>query len=150
MRTPRPPRARAARSRIARGPRQGSSSKQGAAALMALATPGANLPRRSAPRRRYRPPSAAAEAHSRSPGRPPPQPRPREIFQEARPSRRSSAGDRGSWSRERPANERNTMTTAATITRFERAARRILVVDDEHSIVDAVATALRYEGYEVE
>jgi two-component system OmpR family response regulator len=29
------------------------------------------------------------------------------------------------------------------------AGRRILVVDDEHSIVDAVATALRYEGYEV-
>jgi two-component system OmpR family response regulator len=29
-------------------------------------------------------------------------------------------------------------------------AARILVVDDEHSIVDAVATALRYEGYEVE
>jgi two-component system OmpR family response regulator len=28
--------------------------------------------------------------------------------------------------------------------------RRILVVDDEQSIVDAVATALRYEGYEVE
>ena len=28
--------------------------------------------------------------------------------------------------------------------------QRILVVDDEHSIVDAVATALRYEGYEVE
>jgi two-component system, OmpR family, response regulator len=28
--------------------------------------------------------------------------------------------------------------------------RRILVVDDEHSIVDAVATAFRYEGYEVE
>ena len=27
---------------------------------------------------------------------------------------------------------------------------RILVVDDEPSIVDAVATALRYEGYEVE
>jgi two-component system OmpR family response regulator len=27
---------------------------------------------------------------------------------------------------------------------------RILVVDDEQSIVDAVATALRYEGYEVE
>jgi two-component system OmpR family response regulator len=27
---------------------------------------------------------------------------------------------------------------------------RILVVDDEESIVDAVATALRYEGYEVE
>ena len=27
---------------------------------------------------------------------------------------------------------------------------RILVVDDERSIVDAVATALRYEGYEVE
>ena len=30
------------------------------------------------------------------------------------------------------------------------AAQRILVVDDEPSIVDAVATALRYEGYEVE
>jgi two-component system OmpR family response regulator len=30
------------------------------------------------------------------------------------------------------------------------AGRRILVVDDEQSIVDAVATALRYEGYEVE
>jgi two-component system OmpR family response regulator len=29
-------------------------------------------------------------------------------------------------------------------------ARRILVVDDEPSIVDAVATALRYEGYDVE
>jgi two-component system OmpR family response regulator len=28
--------------------------------------------------------------------------------------------------------------------------RRILVVDDEPSIVDAVATALRYEGYEVD
>ena len=27
---------------------------------------------------------------------------------------------------------------------------RILVVDDEPSIVDAVSTALRYEGYEVE
>src|SRR5437588_10950324 len=31
-----------------------------------------------------------------------------------------------------------------------RAAAKILVVDDEPSIVDAVATALRYEGYEVE
>jgi two-component system, OmpR family, response regulator len=30
------------------------------------------------------------------------------------------------------------------------ARHRILVVDDEQSIVDAVATALRYEGYEVE
>jgi two-component system OmpR family response regulator len=30
------------------------------------------------------------------------------------------------------------------------AARRVLVVDDEPSIVDAVATSLRYEGYEVE
>ena len=29
-------------------------------------------------------------------------------------------------------------------------ATRILVVDDEPSIVDAVATALRYEGFEVE
>ncbi len=27
---------------------------------------------------------------------------------------------------------------------------RILVVDDEHSIVDAVSTALRYEGFEIE
>ena len=27
---------------------------------------------------------------------------------------------------------------------------KILVVDDESSIVDAVATALRYEGFEVE
>src|SRR5581483_11069764 len=28
-------------------------------------------------------------------------------------------------------------------------AERVLVVDDERSIVDAVATALRYEGYDV-
>lgn len=34
--------------------------------------------------------------------------------------------------------------------RSEAEARRILVVDDEPSIVDAVATALRYEGYAVE
>jgi len=27
--------------------------------------------------------------------------------------------------------------------------RRVLVVDDEYSIVDAVATALRYEGFTV-
>ena len=32
----------------------------------------------------------------------------------------------------------------------ERSSQRILVVDDEPSIVDAVATALRYEGYEVD
>ena len=32
----------------------------------------------------------------------------------------------------------------------QRPAHRILVVDDESSIVDAVATALRYEGYEVD
>jgi two-component system OmpR family response regulator len=38
----------------------------------------------------------------------------------------------------------------ATATSPDRSATRILVVDDEHSIVDAVATALRYEGYEVE
>jgi two-component system OmpR family response regulator len=37
---------------------------------------------------------------------------------------------------------------AATATRG--GGRRILVVDDERSIVDAVATALRYEGYAVE
>src|SRR5207247_5801820 len=32
----------------------------------------------------------------------------------------------------------------------DRQQRRILVVDDEPSIVDAVATALRYEGFEVD
>jgi len=32
----------------------------------------------------------------------------------------------------------------------EPAAKRILVVDDEQSIVDAVATALRYEGFDVD
>ena len=32
----------------------------------------------------------------------------------------------------------------------ERRSQRILVVDDEPSIVDAVATALRYEGYDVD
>jgi len=32
----------------------------------------------------------------------------------------------------------------------QRPPQRILVVDDESSIVDAVATALRYEGYEVD
>ena len=32
----------------------------------------------------------------------------------------------------------------------KQSARRVLVVDDEPSIVDAVATALRYEGFEVE
>ena len=31
-----------------------------------------------------------------------------------------------------------------------RPGARILVVDDEASIVDAVATALRYEGFDVE
>ena len=31
----------------------------------------------------------------------------------------------------------------------ENGTGRILVVDDEPSIVDAVATALRYEGFEV-
>lgn len=39
---------------------------------------------------------------------------------------------------------------SATNQPSERTAQRILVVDDEHSIVDAVATALRYEGYDVE
>jgi two-component system OmpR family response regulator len=33
--------------------------------------------------------------------------------------------------------------------RGESDAQRLLVVDDEHSIVDAVATALRYEGFDV-
>ncbi len=37
-----------------------------------------------------------------------------------------------------------------TSSRNDEARRRILVVDDEPSIVDAVATALRYEGYEVD
>src|SRR4051812_43963170 len=40
---------------------------------------------------------------------------------------------------------------ATTSARAHGATRRkVLVVDDEPSIVDAVATALRYEGYEVE
>ena len=42
------------------------------------------------------------------------------------------------------------MTPTRSSERGAGSARRILVVDDEHSIVDAVATALRYEGYEVE
>ncbi len=32
---------------------------------------------------------------------------------------------------------------------YDAESARVLVVDDEHSIVDAVATALRYEGFEV-
>ena len=41
--------------------------------------------------------------------------------------------------------------TVATMTEMAHSGgTRILVVDDEPSIVDAVATALRYEGYEVE
>ena len=39
------------------------------------------------------------------------------------------------------------LTTSVAVERT--ASRRVLVVDDEPSIVDAVATALRYEGYEV-
>ena len=40
--------------------------------------------------------------------------------------------------------------TVATMTEIApTTGTRILVVDDEPSIVDAVATALRYEGYEV-
>jgi two-component system OmpR family response regulator len=42
------------------------------------------------------------------------------------------------------------MSVANNGSREAKEARRILVVDDEHSIVDAVATALRYEGYEVD
>jgi two-component system OmpR family response regulator len=42
------------------------------------------------------------------------------------------------------------MTLMSTTERPPGTGLRILVVDDEHSIVDAVATALRYEGYEVE
>jgi len=37
-----------------------------------------------------------------------------------------------------------------TMAAVQTTPQRILVVDDEQSIVDAVATALRYEGYEVE
>ena len=37
-----------------------------------------------------------------------------------------------------------------TVRNGDRQQRRILVVDDEPSIVDAVATALRYEGYDVD
>jgi two-component system OmpR family response regulator len=40
--------------------------------------------------------------------------------------------------------------TGGTGTRETATAVRILVVDDEPSIVDAVSTALRYEGFEVE
>ena len=42
------------------------------------------------------------------------------------------------------------MTTNGRHRTQGQAPRRILVVDDERSIVDAVATALRYEGYKVE
>jgi two-component system, OmpR family, response regulator len=42
------------------------------------------------------------------------------------------------------------MTFTSTTDRSQASGKRILVVDDEHSIVDAVATALRYEGYEVD
>jgi two-component system, OmpR family, response regulator len=42
------------------------------------------------------------------------------------------------------------MTLASTTDRPQGSGKRILVVDDEHSIVDAVSTALRYEGYDVD
>src|SRR3954453_762540 len=42
------------------------------------------------------------------------------------------------------------MSPLDTIQTLPGTGRRILVVDDEPSIVDAVATALRYEGYDVE
>src|SRR3954449_4228431 len=42
------------------------------------------------------------------------------------------------------------MSPLDTIQTLPGTGRRILVVDDEPSIVDAVATALRYEGYEVD
>jgi two-component system OmpR family response regulator len=42
------------------------------------------------------------------------------------------------------------MTFTSATDRSQASGKRILVVDDEHSIVDAVATALRYEGYEVD
>ena len=42
------------------------------------------------------------------------------------------------------------MTSVDTETPSQGAKQRVLVVDDEPSIVDAVATALRYEDYEVE
>ena len=41
------------------------------------------------------------------------------------------------------------MTPRSTVPDAEVRAGRILVVDDEPSLVDAVATALRYEGFEV-
>jgi len=40
--------------------------------------------------------------------------------------------------------------TLSVVTAVQTTQQRILVVDDERSIVDAVATALRYEGYDVE
>ena len=42
------------------------------------------------------------------------------------------------------------MTAAAHTAGARASGQRILVVDDEPSIVDAVATALRYEGYDVQ
>jgi two-component system OmpR family response regulator len=42
------------------------------------------------------------------------------------------------------------MSSADTASNGTASGRRILVVDDEPSIVDAVATALRYEGYDVD
>jgi two-component system OmpR family response regulator len=42
------------------------------------------------------------------------------------------------------------VSTAEPLSSPGASAQRILVVDDEQSIVDAVATALRYEGYDVE
>ncbi len=42
------------------------------------------------------------------------------------------------------------MSTNGNLEQRSESGQTILVVDDEQSIVDAVATALRYEGYEVE
>jgi two-component system OmpR family response regulator len=75
---------------------------------------------------------------------------PRRAFASRRPSRHQD----GLWavyeSFVRP--HRRFTRTAATMWHMSttKDRHRILVVDDEPSIVDAVATALRYEGYEVE
>jgi len=42
-----------------------------------------------------------------------------------------------------------TTTPAPTLTRPDGSPLRVLVVDDEHSLTDLLAMALRYEGYEV-
>src|ERR1700758_4815031 len=64
------------------------------------------------------------------------------------PTRRTAVSDvnatRRAYARE------NSQLTHRNRWKGETMTQRILVVDDEPSIVDAVATALRYEGFEVD